>query len=116
MSRFLLDWLGEVRGGLARQLGAALLVVWVLPLALLVDVLRHLLRVERERRVLARDVVRCPDGHVVELLGPWQCPSCSAVSVRHGFSACPFDGTRAAYIHCACGQSVANPIARLTGP
>lgn len=115
MTAWLLELLGRMRGSLGRQVALSLIVLVVgLPVALFVDALRAYLRASRIARALAAAQTRCPRGHVVELVGAWQC-GCGYVWRGHAWESCPLEGTRAHYIYCACGCSVRSPIADLGG-
>jgi hypothetical protein len=105
-----MDLLSRSRDSVGRQLLVFTLGALSLPVTVLVDALVAFIRQERERRVLAVETVRCSRGHDVELVGGWQCPSCGIVFEGHGFGQCPLDGARAAYVQCACGTSVFNPL------
>ena len=110
MSRWLLDVLGSVRGPLVAQFVMALIVLWLMPLALLVDALLLLARIVRVRRLMALYKVRCPKGHPVLLVDAWTCPACKLTHEGHGFSPCPHCGQIPHAINCPCGLPVTNPL------
>jgi hypothetical protein len=114
MTRRLLFVLGSPHGRWSIQLMVLMVVVALLPWAVLIDLARWGWRRWRIARLLGAETVRCPRGHTVVLVAPgWQCHTCGFVYSGSGFHSCPQCGTVAAYVSCACGCSVPNPLFEL---
>lgn len=110
MTVYLLDRLGEARGGLGRELGLGSLALLALPVALLIDAVVALVHGQWERSIASADVAVCPGGHEVGLMGAWDCPRCRLVFEGHAFLPCPHCGAQAQAIGCPCGRVVVNPL------
>lgn len=111
MTRALLRTIRDWRLPLGATVMVYLFVGLLLPLLLVSDLVVALRRAEKRGRVLAMPAIACPQGHPVELVGAFRCPSCHLVAPWvHGFDRCGFCGEIAAAISCACGASVVNPL------
>lgn len=111
MTRTLLRTVHEWRLPLTATVIVYLLVALLLPTLLVVDLVIGLRRSSHRQRVLALPSIACPQGHPVELVGAFRCPSCHLVAPKaHGFGRCGFCGETAAAISCPCGASVVNPL------
>ena len=111
MTRRLLYVFGSLHGRWSFQLMVLIVVVALLPLAAVIDLIRWGWRRWRIAHLLTAETVRCPRGHTVALIAPgWQCHTCSFVYSGSGYHPCPRCGSIAAYVSCACGCSVPNPL------
>lgn len=110
MTAALLNALGQVQGSLLMRLGLALLVLPLLPVAVVVDGLRSLIRAQAESRVLSAGTALCPAGHRLSLQGAYECEQCRLPFEGHGFGECPHCRHVAHSLRCPCGRVVVNPL------
>jgi hypothetical protein len=56
------------------------------------------------------DVTRCPNDHIVDLVGWYVCPSCAAVTYCHAWEPCCVCRSAAgSTVFCACGAAIGAP-------
>ncbi len=110
MTRQLLLALEGLRGKALAQVGFALLVLGLLPLALVWDGLTRFRLRLRMLQALHQDSARCSQGHTVELLGTFTCPSCGLTEQGHAFEPCIHCGHVSYTVLCPCGGPVVNPL------
>lgn len=109
MTRWLLDALADLRGGLMGKILIATASVPVFFLALVIDGLIAWHRRARLDNAIAERIVKCPRGHAVDTWGTWRC-SCNYRFSGSAWQPCPLDGAMPDFISCACGASVPSPV------
>lgn len=107
MTRWLLEALASLRGSVTTQVLTGSVVLMILPFTLLGDMVLAWHKSWRIRRVLGEDETHCPAGHVVELVGAFECPACKFRWEGHAFEPCPACGAMA-HGQCACGLTLPN--------
>lgn len=118
MTRWVLTLLGRLRAPWWAGLLLALVALVLLPATLLVDAIILFAGVVRVAGRLEVTDVRCPRGHVVRVMGTrvlWTCGSCGFGYLGSGFAPCPRCRAVAAFVQCACGASVKNPVFEILG-
>jgi hypothetical protein len=111
MTRTLLAALVDVKDSSILVVGLTLLALFLLPFTILVDLARAITDGTRRLAALGAPTARCGNGHEVELVGTFTCPSCRTSAWRHAYSACPACGVHGdEVVPCPCGSFAMSPI------
>ena len=102
--------LAELHVPLLVHLGLALIALTLLPIMLSVDAALWFAHHAKVRSALSRRQTHCPRGHLVELVGAWECGSCHGTFEGQAWSSCPHCGTVTHSVRCPCGLCVISPI------